>query len=154
MWFLECVVYAGIMYLNEDFRVEIIKHFVRRWWSPARVKTRSEHDSKWPEDRSMKPWNPRGRKRKMREFVCQVPLSKPPRKWRQGPTWTSVNIQESAGSIVDEDGPEPGQKRHGPTGLGCSGPGSASPLTYTVHGSFIPPAFDDRHIHLSELGET
>jgi hypothetical protein len=30
-----------------------MKHFGRRSWSPTRVKTRDEHDSKWPEDRSV-----------------------------------------------------------------------------------------------------
>jgi hypothetical protein len=30
MWFLEFIVYTGIKYLNEDFRVKFIKHFERR----------------------------------------------------------------------------------------------------------------------------
>jgi hypothetical protein len=64
MWFLKYVVYVGFKHLNDDFRVKFMKHFVRRSWSLTQVKTRSEHDSKWPEDRSMTPWNskdPNGR---------------------------------------------------------------------------------------------
>jgi hypothetical protein len=30
-----------------------VKHFTRRSWSPTRVKTCDEHDSKWPEDWSI-----------------------------------------------------------------------------------------------------
>jgi hypothetical protein len=38
-------------------RDKFIKHFRRRLRSPTQVKTRDEHDSKRPEDQSMKLWN-------------------------------------------------------------------------------------------------
>jgi hypothetical protein len=48
MWFLEFIVYARInKNLNVEFRVKFIEHFARRSWSPAQVKTRGEHNSKW-----------------------------------------------------------------------------------------------------------
>ena len=45
-WFLEFIVYTGIKSLKEDFRVEFIKGFTRRSWSPVQVKIQDEHDSK------------------------------------------------------------------------------------------------------------
>jgi hypothetical protein len=51
MSILEFIVYAGNLRLRGDFRDKFIKHFGRRSWSPARVKTHDEHDSKGPEDR-------------------------------------------------------------------------------------------------------
>jgi hypothetical protein len=50
---LEVVVYARNLRWRRDFRDKFTKHFGRRSWSPTRVKTRDEHDSKWPEDRSV-----------------------------------------------------------------------------------------------------
>jgi hypothetical protein len=52
MSILEFIVYAGNLRWRGDFRDKFIKHFGRRSWSPTRVKTRDEHDSKWPEDQS------------------------------------------------------------------------------------------------------
>ena len=51
-------------------------------------------------------------------------------------------------------GPNRAEKGQGWPAHGGFGPGSASPLTYTLLGSFIPLASDGRHIHPSELSET
>jgi hypothetical protein len=46
-----------VLALKGEFPKKFIKHFVRKSWSPAQVKTQSEHDSKWPKDRTVKAEN-------------------------------------------------------------------------------------------------
>jgi hypothetical protein len=41
----------------QDFRIKLIKHLVRRLWSPIQVKQWSEHDSKKPNDQTVKEQN-------------------------------------------------------------------------------------------------
>jgi hypothetical protein len=53
MSILEFIVYTRNLRSRGDFRDKFIKHLGRRSWSPTRVKTRNEHDSKWPEDWSV-----------------------------------------------------------------------------------------------------
>jgi hypothetical protein len=50
MSILEFIVYVVNLHKRGDFWGKFIKHFGRRSWSPARVKTHDEHDSEWPED--------------------------------------------------------------------------------------------------------
>jgi hypothetical protein len=69
------------------------------------------HITRGPKHEAVKLLGPR---QKMREFARQGHISKLRGKRCQGPTWSSANIQESARSVVEEDGPELGQKGPGP----------------------------------------
>jgi hypothetical protein len=53
MSILEFIVYAENLRWRGDFRDKFVKHYRRRSWSPTRVKTRDEYDSKWPENWSI-----------------------------------------------------------------------------------------------------
>jgi hypothetical protein len=64
MWVFKYVVYVGFKCLNDDLWVEFIEHFMSISRSPTQVKTRSKHDSKRPEDRSMKLRNSKDQNRR------------------------------------------------------------------------------------------
>jgi hypothetical protein len=51
-------------------------------------------------------WGPR---RKMREFICQAPLSKPRGKWRQGSACNSAKVLENMRSNTEETRTKLGQ---------------------------------------------
>jgi hypothetical protein len=101
-----------------DFPGKFIKHFVRTS-SPAKVKTRSKHDSKWPKDRTMKAENSENLDRK-----CWSLRDKEPYKTAKEMTLRAHmqkgGVPEETRSITDEGGRESGQDGPRPIGLGGS----------------------------------
>jgi hypothetical protein len=87
------------------------------------VKPDTSQDTKWtwfqvPQGPKRDGKKIRGPKQNMLKFARQVLLSKPRRKWRQGPTCRRVKVPEDTRSIVEEGGDELGRDGPRPVGLG------------------------------------
>jgi hypothetical protein len=133
MWFLEFIVYTRIKHLNEDFRVKFIKHFGRRSWSPTRVKTHDEHDSKWIKDRSVNIENIRDLNRRWGSLDCKLYQLNHEGNDVKGPTCRCTKVRNGIRSTRTKDGGELGRSGPRPTGLAHFGP-------------VLPPPFGDLNL--------
>jgi hypothetical protein len=89
---------------------------------------------------------------KMLKLAWQGALSKPWRRWRQGPTCIREQVNNWPRSIGERDGAEPGQNgpkwagQPRPAGAACFRPGSWPPFALGAC-LFIASASAGRHIH-------
>jgi hypothetical protein len=113
MSILEFIIYAGNLRWRGDFRDKFTEHFGRRSWSPTSVKTRDEHDSKWPEDRSVNVQVFRDSTRKRQSLRSKIQALTV----KETTSKVHMQVHTNKGSHEKQPGRKPGPNR-AETGLG------------------------------------